>query len=55
MGQARNAPIAQSSYALIAVNGEYGTLSEIALGLKKGKKADYIYLDLILVTDDSIF
>jgi uncharacterized protein (TIGR00725 family) len=37
MGQARNALIAQSSDALIAVNGEYGTLSEIALGLKMGK------------------
>lgn len=37
MGQARNALITQSSDALIAVNGEYGTLSEIALGLKMGK------------------
>lgn len=37
MGQARNVLIAQSSDALIAVNGEYGTLSEIALGLKLGK------------------
>lgn len=37
MGQARNVLIAQSSDALIAVNGDYGTLSEIALGLKLGK------------------
>ncbi len=37
LGHARNALIAQSSDALIAVNGEYGTLSEIALGLKMGK------------------
>jgi len=37
MGHARNALIAQSSDALIAVNGEYGTLSEIALGLKMAK------------------
>ncbi|HII01645.1 TPA: TIGR00725 family protein [Methanosarcinaceae archaeon] len=37
MGHARNALIAQSSDALIAVGGEYGTLSEIALGLKMGK------------------
>jgi len=37
MGHARNALIAQSSDALIAVNGEYGTLSEIAFGLKMGK------------------
>jgi hypothetical protein len=33
----RNALIAQSSDALIAVNGEYGTLSKIAFGLKMGK------------------
>lgn len=37
MGHARNALIAQSSDALIAVSGEYGTLSEIALGMKMGK------------------
>jgi uncharacterized protein (TIGR00725 family) len=37
MGNARNALIAQSSDALIAVNEEYGPLSEIALGLKMGK------------------
>jgi uncharacterized protein (TIGR00725 family) len=37
MGHARNVLIAQSSDALIAVSGEYGTLSEIALGLKMGK------------------
>ncbi|MGP8337114.1 MAG: TIGR00725 family protein [Methanosarcinaceae archaeon] len=37
MGHARNAIIAQSSDALIAVNGEFGTLSEIALSLKMGK------------------
>jgi uncharacterized protein (TIGR00725 family) len=37
MGHARNTLVAQSSDALIAVNGEYGTLSEIALGLKMKK------------------
>ncbi|TGC11479.1 TIGR00725 family protein [Methanolobus halotolerans] len=37
MGHARNAIIAQSCDALIAVGGEYGTLSEIALALKMGK------------------
>jgi uncharacterized protein (TIGR00725 family) len=37
MGHARNALIAQSSDVLIAVGGEYGTLSEIALGMKMGK------------------
>ena len=37
MGHARNAIVAHSSDVLIAVGGEYGTLSEIALGLKIGK------------------
>lgn len=37
MGHARNVIIAQSCDALIAVDGEYGTLSEIALALKIGK------------------
>ena len=37
MGHARNAIIAASCDVLIAVGGEYGTLSEIALGLKMGK------------------
>jgi len=37
MGHARNAIIAHSSDVLIAVGGEYGTLSEIALSLKIGK------------------
>jgi len=37
MGHGRNAVIAQSSDVLIAVGGEYGTLSEMALGLKMGK------------------
>ena len=38
MGHARNAIIASSSSMLIAIGGGYGTLSEIALGLKMGKK-----------------
>ena len=38
MGQARNAIIANTSDALIAVGGSYGTLSEISFGLKLGKK-----------------
>ena len=38
MGHARNAIIAQSCDALIAIGGGYGTLSEIALSLKMGKK-----------------
>jgi uncharacterized protein (TIGR00725 family) len=38
MGQARNAVIVQTADVLIAMGGEYGTLSEIALALKIGKK-----------------
>ncbi len=37
MSHARNAIIARTADALIAVGGEHGTLSEIALGLKLGK------------------
>jgi uncharacterized protein (TIGR00725 family) len=37
MGQARNAVLAQTAQALIAVAGGYGTLSEMALALKIGK------------------
>jgi len=37
LGHARNAVIAVSADAMIAVGGEHGTLSEIALGLKLGK------------------
>lgn len=37
MGEARNAIIARTCDAVIAVGGEYGTLSEIALALKMGK------------------
>ncbi|MFW6103990.1 MAG: TIGR00725 family protein, partial [Bacteroidota bacterium] len=37
LGEARNAVIARTADALIAVGGEFGTLSEIALALKMGK------------------
>jgi uncharacterized protein (TIGR00725 family) len=37
LGHARNAVIAQTARALIAIEGEYGTLSEMALGLKIGR------------------
>jgi len=37
LGQARNALIARAAQGLIAVEGELGTLSEMALGLKMGK------------------
>lgn len=38
LGHARNVVIAHSAQAIIAIDGEYGTLSEIAVGLKLGKK-----------------
>jgi uncharacterized protein (TIGR00725 family) len=37
MGHARNVIIAHTADALIAVEGEYGTLSEAAIALKLGK------------------
>jgi len=37
LGHARNVVIAHTAQALIAVEGEYGTLSEMAIGLKLGK------------------
>jgi uncharacterized protein (TIGR00725 family) len=36
LGEARNALVARSADAVIAVGGEFGTLSEIALALKAG-------------------
>ena len=38
MGHARNAIIAATARALIALEGSHGTLSEIALGLKLGRR-----------------
>jgi uncharacterized protein (TIGR00725 family) len=38
MGYTRNALVVMNSDALIAVDGEYGTLSEIAYGCVHGKK-----------------
>ena len=37
LGHARNVIIAHSAQALIAIEGEYGTLSEIAVALKLGR------------------
>ena len=37
LGEARNALVVRAADAVIAVGGEYGTLSEIALALKAGK------------------
>ncbi len=38
LGEARNALVARAGDAMIAVGGEFGTLSEIALALKLGKR-----------------
>ena len=38
LGEARNALVVRAADALIAVGGGYGTLSEIALALKTGKR-----------------
>ena len=38
LGEARNALVVRAADALIAVGGGYGTLSEIALALKAGKR-----------------
>jgi uncharacterized protein (TIGR00725 family) len=37
MGEARNALVVRAADALIAIGGEYGTLSEIALALRTGR------------------
>jgi uncharacterized protein (TIGR00725 family) len=37
LGEARNAIVARTADAVIAIHGEFGTLSEIALALKMGK------------------
>jgi hypothetical protein len=38
MGDARNAILANTAEAFVAVAGEHGTLSEIAFALKRGKR-----------------
>jgi uncharacterized protein (TIGR00725 family) len=37
LGEARNALVVRAADALVAIGGEYGTLSEIALAAKAGK------------------
>ena len=39
LGEARNALVVRAADALVAVGGGYGTLSEVALALKAGKRA----------------
>jgi uncharacterized protein (TIGR00725 family) len=36
LGEARNVAVVKSAHAVIAIDGEYGTLSEIAFALKRG-------------------
>jgi uncharacterized protein (TIGR00725 family) len=48
MGHARNVIIVHSSDALIAIGGEYGTISEMAIALKIGKKVVAIEPSVIL-------
>lgn len=38
MGEARNAYVVRCADAVVAVGGEWGTLSEVALGMKMGKR-----------------
>jgi uncharacterized protein (TIGR00725 family) len=38
LGQARNTVLVQSADAVVAIGGEYGTLSELAAALKLGKQ-----------------
>jgi len=48
MGNARNAILVLCSHIVIAVGGELGTLSEISLALKEGKKV------MVLKTEEGI-
>ncbi len=43
LGHARNALVVQAGQVVIAIGGEYGTLSEIGLALKSGKKVVGLY------------
>ena len=52
MGHARNIMIAHTAQALIAVEGEYGTLSEMAIGLKLGKTV--VQLDSWKLLSDAV-
>ena len=43
LGHARNAMVVQAGQVVIAIGGGYGTLSEIGLALKSGKKVIGLY------------
>ncbi|AGK61727.1 TIGR00725 family protein [Archaeoglobus sulfaticallidus PM70-1] len=57
MGHARNMIIVHSSDALIAVDGGYGTVSEMAIALKEGKRVvaikPKVILDGLLVAENA--
>lgn len=48
MGELRNGIIARSGVCLVAIGGNMGTLSEIAMGLKWGKPVFVLYGDVAL-------
>jgi uncharacterized protein (TIGR00725 family) len=48
MGEMRNAIVARSGVCLIAIGGNMGTLSEMALGLKWGKPVFVMHGDIAL-------
>ena len=48
MGHARNTIIAHTAEVLIAIDGEYGTLSEAAIALKLGKRVLTLGKGLVL-------
>lgn len=43
LGEARNALVVRAADAVIAIGGEWGTLSEIALAMKMGKRVVGLY------------
>ncbi len=54
LGHARNAIVARAADAVIAVGGEYGTLSEVALALKMGKPVVYLETSGGILRDSEI-
>jgi len=54
MGEARNAIIARAADAVIAIGGEWGTLSEIALARKMGKQVVGIATWRFVDRDDDV-
>ena len=48
MGELRNGIVARSGVCLVAIGGNMGTLSEIAMGLKWGKPVFVLHEDILL-------